>query len=98
MSIPMRGQVYRAKLSTDRGRRWLFLGILSAVVVPCTTWEHVRKSASSLAGRTGVSGPRHRAAESLAPVGRSARDARGSDSGVAVVAAFNRDRADAEID
>ena len=53
--------------STNRRRRWLFLGLLSAVVMTCTTWEHVRKSASSPAGLTDVSEPSPRAAESLAP-------------------------------
>ena len=81
-------------LSTNRGRRWLFLGLLSAVVMTCTTWEHVRKNASSLAGLTDVSGPSLRTSESLAPGGRSAQDERGSDSGVAD-AALNPDRADA---
>ena len=94
MSIPMTGPVHPVNLSTNRGRRWLFLGLLSAVVVTCATWEHVRKSASSLAGLTDVSGPSPRAAESLASGGRSAQDERGSDSGVAV-AALNPDRADA---
>ena len=49
----------------------------------CATWEHVRRSASSLAGLTDVSGPSPRAAESLASGGRSAQGERGSDSGVA---------------
>ena len=39
MSIPTTGPVHPANLSTNRGRRWLFLGLLSAVVVTCTTWE-----------------------------------------------------------
>ena len=94
MSTPMTGPVHPVNRSTNRGRRWLFLGLLSAVVVTCTTWEHVRKSASSLAGLTDVSGPSPRAAESLASGGRSAQDERGSDSGVAD-AALNPDRADA---
>jgi hypothetical protein len=81
-------------LSTNRGRRWLFLGLLSAVVMTCTTWEQVRKNGSSPAGVTDVSGPGLRTAESLASEGRSAPDERGSDSGVAV-AALNPDRADA---
>ena len=78
---------------TNRGRRWLFLGLLSTVVVTCTTWEHVRKSASSLPGLTDASGPGPRAAEIIAFGLRSAQDERGSNSGVAV-AALNPNRAD----
>ena len=94
MSIPMTGPVHPVNRSTNRGRSWLFLGLVSAVVVTCTTWEHVRKSTSSLAGLTDVSGPSPRAAESLASGGRSAQDERGSDSSAAD-AALNPDRADA---
>ena len=94
MSIPMTASVQPVNRLTNRGRTWLFLGLLSTVVVTCTTWEHVRKSASSLPGMTDVSGPSPRAAESLAFGLRSAQVERGSDSGVAV-AALNPNRADA---
>jgi len=94
MSIPMTGPVHPVNRLTNRGRTWLFLGLLGTVVVTCTTWEHVRKSASSLPGLTDVSGPSPRAAESLAFGLRSAQVERGSDSGGAV-AALNPDRADA---
>ncbi len=94
MSIPMTGPVHPVSRLTNRGRRWLFLGLLSTGVVTCTTWEHVRKSASSLPGLTDVSGPSPRAAESLAFGLRSAQVEHGSDSGVAV-AALNPNRADA---
>jgi hypothetical protein len=86
--------VHPVNVSMNRGRRWLFLGLLSAVAVTCTTWAHVRKSASSLPGLTDVSGPSPRAAKSLAAGGRSAQYERGSGSGVAVVA-LNPGRADA---
>ncbi len=74
--------------------KWLFLGLLSAVVATCTTWVHVRKSALSLRGLTDESGQSLRAAESFASLGRSARDDRDSETGVAV-AALKPDRADA---
>ncbi len=90
----MNSRVHPMNLSTNRRTRWLFLGLLSAIVMSCTTWEHVRKSASLLAGLKDVSGPGPRAAESLAAGGRSAQEERGSDSGMAV-AALNPDRTDA---
>jgi hypothetical protein len=77
-----------------RTRKWLCLSLLSAVVVTCTTWAHVGRSASRLAGLTAKSGPSPRAAESLSSGGRSTQDERSSDSGVVVVA-LNPDRADA---
>ncbi len=94
MPIPITGPVHPVNRLTNRGRTWLFLGLLSTVVVTCATWEHVSKSASSLPGLTDVSGPSPRAAESLAFGLRSAQVERGSDSGVAV-AALNPNRADA---
>ncbi len=94
MSIPTTGPVHPVNRSANRGRRWLFLGLVSAVVVTCATWEHVRKSASSLAGLTDVSGPSPRAAESLASGGRSTQDERGSDPSAAD-AALMPGRADA---
>ena len=94
MSIPTTGPVHPVNRSADRGRRWLFLGLVSAVVVTCATWEHVRKSASSMAGLTDFSGPSPRAAESLASGGRSAQGERGSGPGVAD-AALMQDRANA---
>jgi hypothetical protein len=93
MSIPMTGIVHPAILSTNRGRRWLFLCLLGALVVTCTAWEHARKWASSPAGLADVGGPSPRAAGSLALGGRSGRDQRGSDSG-ASGAASNPYRAD----
>ena len=59
MSIAMTGRVHPVNLSTNRGRRWLFLGLLGAFMVTCATWEQVRKSASSLAGLTDVRGLAH---------------------------------------
>ncbi len=94
MSIPTTRIASPANLSTKRGRRWLFLALLSAVVVTCITLEHVRKSTPSPPGLTDVSGPSRRAARTLASGSRSARDERCSDSGVAV-AALNRHRPDA---
>jgi Protein of unknown function (DUF1571) len=94
MSIPMNRFGHPVNPSTKRGRRWLSLGLLGAVVVTGTTWEPVRKRASSPAGLTDVRGPSLRAAESLAAGGRSVQYERDSDSGVAV-AALNPDRADA---
>ncbi len=93
MSIPITVPVHPVSRLTNRGRRWLFLGLLGTIVVTCTTWEHVRKSASSLPGLTDVSGPSPRTAESLAFGLRSAQVERGSDSGGAV-AALNPDRVD----
>ena len=95
MSTPMTGSVHVVNRSTNRGRKWLFLGLLSAVVVTCTTWEHLRKSASSLSGLTDARGPTPRAAESLALGLRSAKIEAGTDSGLAV-AALNPDQADAD--
>ena len=95
MSIPTTGPVYPMSRSANRGWRWLFLGLVSAVVVTCTTWEHVRKSMSSLAGLMNVSGPSPRAAESVASGGRSTQDETGSHSSAADKAP-NPDRADAQ--
>jgi hypothetical protein len=61
----------------------VFLSLVSAVVLTYTTWEHVRKSASSLVGRKDLSRSSPRAARSLASGARSAQVERGSDPGVA---------------
>ena len=94
MSIPTTGPVHPVNRSTNRGRNWLFLGLVSAVAVTGATWEHVRRSAPALAGQTDVSGPSSRAAESLGSGGRSAQGERGSDYGVADTALISG-RADA---
>ena len=97
MSIPMTEPVHPVNRSTNRGRRWLFLGLLGTVVVTCTTWEHVRKRASSLPGLMHAREPSPRAAESLAAAGELHKPNRASDSGVAV-AALNPNRADPRLD
>ncbi len=95
LSIPATGPVHPVNGSTNRGRSWLFLGLVSAVVVTCATWDHVTKSKSSLAGLTDVSGPSPRAAESLNFGERSTQDERDSDSSAADKA-LTPDRAVAE--
>ncbi len=70
----MTWRVHPVNLGTNRRRRWLFLGLLVAVVVTCTAWTHVRKRASPPAGLTDVGEPRPRAADSLGVEGRSTKD------------------------
>ncbi len=92
VSIPTTWPVHPVNRSTNRGQSWLFLGLVSAVVVACTTWEHVKYTTSSLADLTDVSGLSPRAADCLASGRRSAQGERGLDPGVAD-AALMQDRA-----
>jgi hypothetical protein len=83
MSIPTTAPVQPVNRSANRGPSWLFLGLVSAVVMTCAGWEHVKRSTSLLAGLTGVGGPSARAADSLLSVGRTTQELRRSDLGVA---------------
>ncbi len=60
MSIPMTGLVYPMNHSTNRVRRWLFLGLLGAFTLTWLAWEQIwEKGSETLAGlaNVGDSGP-----------------------------------------
>ncbi len=66
MSIPMTGLVDPMNRSTNRGRRWLILGLLGGVAMTWAMWAQVMDwGAASMAGLTGESRSSPDADESL---------------------------------
>ena len=66
MSIPMTGLVHPMNVSTNRGRRWLILGLLGGVAMTWAMWAQVMDwDAASLAGLAGESRPSPDADEGL---------------------------------
>src|SRR5438270_12886698 len=80
MPIPMTGPVLQANSSSNRGRRWLFLGLLGVVAGAWMTREDDRDRGAALAPGVvaGFPEPTAGASTTPAPMGRTSQSGQAS--------------------